>query len=89
MLQITCILAKNYPNASMLQKIINIIIIIENQTNSNMVENVTIKYLRQTKTNYKDCAKISRSKIDTGQEIEDVHIFGGQTPVKRLENQVF
>ena len=22
----------------------------------------------------------------TGQEIEDVHIFGGQTPVKRLEN---
>ena len=25
-------------------------------------------------------------KIDTGQEIEDVHIFGGQTPVKRLEN---
>ena len=24
--------------------------------------------------------------LDTGQEIEDVHIFGGQTPVKRLEN---
>ena len=22
----------------------------------------------------------------TGQEIEDVHIFGGQTPVKRLDN---
>ena len=22
----------------------------------------------------------------TGEEIEDVHIFGGQTPVKRLEN---
>ena len=24
--------------------------------------------------------------VNTGQKIEDVHIFGGQTPVKRLEN---
>ncbi len=30
---------------------------------SNLVENVTIKYLRQTKTNYKDRVKISQSKM--------------------------
>ena len=29
---------------------------------------------------------VVRWKAFTGQEIEDVHIFGGQTPVKRLEN---
>ena len=55
---------KNCLNPSKSNKIINIIIIIENQAKfSNLVENVTIKYLRQTKTNYKDRAKILRSKI--------------------------
>ena len=29
---------------------------------------------------------IALSQFNTGQEIEDVHIFGGQTPGKRLEN---
>ena len=29
---------------------------------------------------------ISVQLCHTGKEIEDVHIFGGQTPVKRLEN---